>query len=208
MNANEYQQLAKRTMANQDVVGQRIEAIRNGDWTFSGKVAHPIQVLHSVTGLAGEVGELAGAVERWLWYNQQLDVANIKEELGDCFWYIAELCNALGFSMEQVMEANIAKLRKRFPDKYSDDLAKEENRNRVEEMDAVKEQTGQGWSEPKEDVVSNLPLPITPPDFEYHKPVKLKCSYCSSLFFQDAYHLMSSVCRVCNNGRLEIVTNA
>jgi len=87
--------------------------------------------------MTGEVGELAAAVERWIYYGQELDRANVKEELGDLLWYIAECCNAMDFDLQNVMECNIAKLKKRYPAKYDGERAKEENRNRPAERAEV-----------------------------------------------------------------------
>ena len=127
MKPDKYQRLAERTECDQEHANSNIRVER----------CLSTRLLHSVVGLTGEVGELASAVERWLWYDQELDTTNVKEELGDCLWYIAEACNALDLSMNDVMKANIAKLRKRYPDRYSDQSAKEENRNREVEREAI-----------------------------------------------------------------------
>lgn len=113
---------------------------------------HPFstRLLHATIGLQGEVGELAGAIERWLYYNQPLDSVNVVEELGDCLWYIALACNALGISIPDVMDCNIAKLANRYPEKYTEIAAAEKNRNRKAERAAL-EQTGNGWAEPPEE---------------------------------------------------------
>jgi NTP pyrophosphatase (non-canonical NTP hydrolase) len=39
--------------------------------------------------------------------------AALKKELGDCLWYVARLSSELGFSMAEVAEGNIEKLRSR-----------------------------------------------------------------------------------------------
>jgi NTP pyrophosphatase (non-canonical NTP hydrolase) len=89
-----------------------------------GKAQEIIRLNHSIIGLCGELGELAGTVERYVYYGQkELDRNNIYEELGDCLWYIAQACNALGFKLEDVMASNIAKLKTRYPDKYTDEMA-------------------------------------------------------------------------------------
>ena len=128
MNPSEYQKLAERTECNQASAATRMFDIQ------------PIRLNHSVIGLAGEVGELASRIQKWIYYGKPLDEAaltNLAEEYGDCLWYIAEGLNALGLDMGKVMEANIAKLRIRYPEKYSDLLAAEENRKREEEAKAV-----------------------------------------------------------------------
>lgn len=40
------------------------------------------------------------------------------DEVGDLLWFAAELCDCLGVTMEYVCEANIAKLRKRYPNGF------------------------------------------------------------------------------------------
>jgi NTP pyrophosphatase (non-canonical NTP hydrolase) len=137
MNTAAYQLMACRTECDQERSAYNL------------KNNHPLstRLLHATIGLQGEVGELAGAIERWLYYNQPLDSVNVVEELGDCLWYIALACNALGVPMADVMDRNIAKLVKRFPEKYTELAAVEENRNRKAER-AVLEQTGNGWAEP------------------------------------------------------------
>ena len=53
-----------------------------------------------------------------------IDALKIADELGDSFWYIAILADAKGIDIEQqVLEGVIAKLRKRFPDKFEAALA-------------------------------------------------------------------------------------
>lgn len=92
---------------------------------------------HAVIGLAGEVGELASQMQKHLYYQRPLDLTNVKEEAGDILWYLALLFNTLCIDFGDVMESNIAKLRKRFPDKFCLERVKEENRDRAEEAAAV-----------------------------------------------------------------------
>lgn len=80
-------------------------------------------LMHSALGLAGESGEFADAVKKYLVYGKPLDRENAIEELGDSLWFIALACNALGVPMSQVAQANLDKLARRYPEKYSDKLA-------------------------------------------------------------------------------------
>lgn len=135
MYPTEYQRLAARTECDQEASRLRIVGgeLRND---LAGLT--PVRLNHAVIGLVGEVGELAAEVEHWLYYGQPLDDGNVHEELGDCLWYIALACNALGLDLGRVMEANVAKLRARYPEKYSDERAKEANRDRAAEARAAK----------------------------------------------------------------------
>jgi NTP pyrophosphatase (non-canonical NTP hydrolase) len=77
-------------------------------------------MLHAALGLSGEAGEFADAIKKHTVYNQDLDVNNVLEEIGDLLWYCAYACTVLNVSMAEVAELNIRKLSARYPDKYSD----------------------------------------------------------------------------------------
>ena len=76
------------------------------------------RLLHATLGLMSEVGEIADALKKRLIYGKELDLVNLVEEVGDESWYQALLLDAIGSTFEASWERNIAKLRKRFPDKF------------------------------------------------------------------------------------------
>lgn len=39
----------------------------------------------------------------------------MKKELGDVMWYVAMICHAMGFDLDDVMQTNIDKLKARYP---------------------------------------------------------------------------------------------
>ena len=94
------------------------------------------EIIHAAMGISTEANEILDAVKKTLFYGKPLDKVNLKEEMGDCFWYLALLANELGVSFEEVMETNIAKLKARYPDKYTDELAI--NRNVEVEYEILK----------------------------------------------------------------------
>ena len=49
----------------------------------------------------------------------KLTMENCREELGDILWYLTWLCSEFGFSLGEVAQANIDKLRERYPDGFS-----------------------------------------------------------------------------------------
>lgn len=107
MNAEKYLELSDRTC-------KHIES--------SGIVILPemYDLLHATLGISGEAGELLDAVKKSFIYNKELDEVNAKEELGDLLWYIALACRSLDVSFEEIMQMNIDKLTKRYPEKYTD----------------------------------------------------------------------------------------
>ena len=72
---------------------------------------------HAVFGLNSEAGEVAGILQK-KYQGHKADKQHMMKELGDCLWMIAEACEAIGTSMDAVMEMNIAKLKARYPDGF------------------------------------------------------------------------------------------
>lgn len=82
---------------------------------------HPIpsRILHGAIGCCTEAGEILDVMHKAIFYERSLDRMNLKEEIGDLLWYIGILCDSCGWSIEEVMEQNIAKLRIRYPEQFS-----------------------------------------------------------------------------------------
>lgn len=56
-------------------------------------------------------------------YNKPIDLVNIQEELGDLCWYLANFCRINNFDLEKILDNNIAKLRARYPEKFTQENA-------------------------------------------------------------------------------------
>lgn len=80
-------------------------------------------LLHAILGISGEAGELVDGFKKHLIYGKPIDVDNLREEAGDILWYMALLFRSIGVDFEIIMEQNIAKLQKRYPDRYTDEAA-------------------------------------------------------------------------------------
>ena len=99
MQANDYQKAALRTLNPE--LSQR-DVLLNG-----------------VMGLGGEAGEAIDLVKKWYCHGHELDREALKKELGDVAWYLAETAYALDLSLEEVLEGNLEKLRRRYPEGFS-----------------------------------------------------------------------------------------
>lgn len=75
-------------------------------------------LINGVMGLCGESGEAIDIVKKWLAQGHELNKEKLAGELGDICWYLAETATALGLSLEDIMAANIEKLRKRYPEGF------------------------------------------------------------------------------------------
>lgn len=114
-----YPKAALRTMANQQDTLDRINRL--------GLAA--VQLDNAQRGLSDEAGEVASNVKSYIEYGKDFDGLNLVEEVGDVFWRCAQLLdaaqqldptNAGRYTFANCMVSNIAKLRKRYPDQYSD----------------------------------------------------------------------------------------
>jgi NTP pyrophosphatase (non-canonical NTP hydrolase) len=75
---------------------------------------HNAHLIHMVLGISGESGELLDAVKKATIYQKPIDRENVIEELGDIEFYLEGLRQGLGISREETINANIAKLQKRY----------------------------------------------------------------------------------------------
>jgi NTP pyrophosphatase (non-canonical NTP hydrolase) len=83
-------------------------------------------LIHMGMGIAGEAGELLDAIKKHTIYNQDIDMENIIEELGDIEWYLAGLRASLLITRERTLRQNMNKLATRYKGyKYSDKRAKD-----------------------------------------------------------------------------------
>jgi len=69
-------------------------------------------------GLAGETSEVHELLKHHFVKENELDLTALKKELGDIMWYIAELCDAYGFTMQDVADQNLSKLAARYGEKF------------------------------------------------------------------------------------------
>ncbi|MBQ8264693.1 MAG: nucleoside triphosphate pyrophosphohydrolase family protein [Oscillospiraceae bacterium] len=76
-------------------------------------------LINSVMGLCGEAGEAIDIVKKHLAQGHELDREALAKELGDVAWYLAEAATALDMELEDILAANIEKLRRRYPAGFS-----------------------------------------------------------------------------------------
>ena len=98
MTINEYQELAMTTLN---------PALSQKDVLING-----------VMGLCGESGEAIDIVKKHLAQGHPLDREKLIKELGDIAWYLAETATALDVALEEVLQGNIEKLRRRYPEGF------------------------------------------------------------------------------------------
>lgn len=95
MNLNDYQDKSRGTAVYKD-----------GLKTIDG-------LTYSVLALCGETGELANKLKKAHRGGVAPDPAVLADELGDCLWYVASVAKELGYTLQEIAEMNLEKLRVR-----------------------------------------------------------------------------------------------
>ena len=142
MDSKEYQKSALRT--NTPDFGGISKRLVNGFTQDTGKLINltvtedkskkMIDLLHSSLGLVTEAGEFQDMLKKHIFYGRELDLVNLKEEIGDILWYCAIALEALDADFESVMQTNIDKLKARYPDKFSSERAINRNLDKEREI--------------------------------------------------------------------------
>jgi NTP pyrophosphatase (non-canonical NTP hydrolase) len=68
------------------------------------------KIIYPTLGLTGEAGEIAEKVKKWLRGDRELDKQAILLELGDPLFYITAIATDLGYTLQDVVDANVVKL--------------------------------------------------------------------------------------------------
>lgn len=83
-----------------------------------------LDVVMSALGLAGEAGEYVEKVKKRVFHDRDIPASDFISELGDVLWYVAYAAACQGCTLQDVANANVRKLRARYPaGSYSHDQA-------------------------------------------------------------------------------------
>ncbi len=112
METQEYIKNAIKTESRDfSAIGERLQSVENQ------------RLLHGGIGLATEAGEFLDALKKHVFYGKELDKVNLREEMGDIFWYCAIIADQLEVDFATVMERNITKLKARYGEKFTEQAA-------------------------------------------------------------------------------------
>lgn len=114
MTVNEYQNLALRT----EPKGLSIKGIAS-------------RLSNGLMGLNGEAGEAIDILKKSLFQGHELDKAHLAKELGDVAWYLAVSASAIGYSLEEIFQMNIDKLKARYPEGFSEERSNNRDPNDI-----------------------------------------------------------------------------
>jgi len=82
------------------------------------------RLVDAAAGLSEEAGEVLGLVRRHAFMGHLLDRERLTRELGDALWCLAAIATSLGVTLDDVASTNVDKLRRRYPEGYSDEASR------------------------------------------------------------------------------------
>ena len=124
MTGNAYQRHAMRTNDEMSTARLELSIDMNSKYDMGG-------IVMATMGLSGEVGELNDMIKKWIFHKSDMDITHAKKELGDIMWYIACMAESFGWSLDEIMQMNIDKLKARYPDGFNIDRANHRNESDV-----------------------------------------------------------------------------
>ena len=86
--------------------------------SLNAKGANIERLLTAAVGISAEGGEFMEIVKKMVFQGKPYNDDNREHliiELGDVMWYVMQACMALGVSLDEVVEGNVEKLKKRYP---------------------------------------------------------------------------------------------
>jgi NTP pyrophosphatase (non-canonical NTP hydrolase) len=92
--------------------------------TMNLRLSDTERLVDAAAGLAEEAGEVLGLVRKHAYMGHPLDRERVTRELGDALWCLAAVATSVGATLDDVAGANLEKLRRRYPDGYSDEASR------------------------------------------------------------------------------------
>lgn len=123
MTGNDYQKLAMRTNDHESsyrLAKALMKASNRGVIDFGG-------FMMACLGLSGEIGEFNDMMKKVIFHEADYDEEHAKKELGDICWYVAMMCESFGWTLDDILQMNVDKLKQRYPDGF--DVKRANNRS-------------------------------------------------------------------------------
>lgn len=98
---------------------------RSAARTMNARLPDDDRLLDAAAGLAEEGGEVLSLVRKHRFQGHELDRDRLAKELGDALWCLTAVARSAGLTLDAIAAANLDKLRRRYPEGYSDERSRE-----------------------------------------------------------------------------------
>jgi NTP pyrophosphatase (non-canonical NTP hydrolase) len=92
--------------------------------TMNPRLSDTERLVDAAAGLAEEAGEVLGLVRKHAYMGHPIDRERVTRELSDALWCLAAVATSVGVTLGDVAAANLEKLRRRYPEGYSDEASR------------------------------------------------------------------------------------
>lgn len=74
-------------------------------------------------GVVGEAGDISSCIKKLVFHKNESIKEGIRENIGDMMWYTAMICNFFNWNLQEILNENIEKLKKRHPQGFTYETA-------------------------------------------------------------------------------------
>jgi len=128
-----------RFLHNMFSANQSLQQLQYNKLDDKQKIDIDPRLFHGIIGIATEATEMVEALNTAIHGFEEVDWVNVAEENGDIAWYQSILMDDLNMNWDGVLHAVIAKLKSRYPDKFTNEEAI--NRDTDKERKVLEEKT-------------------------------------------------------------------
>ena len=98
-----------------DPLLKHCKEVVNPTWNYAGRCKDfRDEVMNTALGIAGEGGEVADVIKKTFFHAEKYRCEELKLELGDLLYYTSKLMDLYGLTLDEILEANKAKLFERY----------------------------------------------------------------------------------------------
>lgn len=98
---------------------QKAFGFKNREGHYAGLIPLETDLIEGLMGMSSESGEALDIMKKHMFQGHDLDIKALILEMGDVLWYMNLVCQALGISLDDVMQKNITKLTNRYGSGFS-----------------------------------------------------------------------------------------
>lgn len=92
---------------------------RTSTRTLNKELSKEQQISNMIFGANGELGEVTDILKKHLYQGHEINKQHLAEEIGDTLFYIVNLCSIYDINIEDVLQMNVDKLKKRYKNGFS-----------------------------------------------------------------------------------------
>lgn len=87
--------------------------------TLNKELSKEQAISNMIFGANGELGEVTDILKKHLYQGHRINKIHLAEEIGDTLFYIVNLCTIYNLDVEDILQGNVDKLKKRYKNGFT-----------------------------------------------------------------------------------------